>query len=78
LEETEMKKKFWNVQIEMYEDGRVLAAVLRSKEAAVMPHDVYVQNPGREVFSIWCDSEAEAEEAVRQAKAMATSKAAAA
>jgi hypothetical protein len=74
LEDLEMKRKFWNVQIEVYEDGRVLAAVLRSKEAAIMPRDVYVRNPGREVFSLWYGSEAEAGDAVVQAKAMAAGK----
>jgi hypothetical protein len=65
-----MKTRFWNVQIEMYEYGRVLAAVLRSRYVAAIPRDVYVQNPGREVFSLWFESEAEAQGAVLEALAM--------
>jgi hypothetical protein len=65
-----MKKIFWNVQIEMYENGTVNAAVLRSREAAAIPRDVYVQNPGREVFSLWYETEAAAQGAVIEALAM--------
>jgi hypothetical protein len=65
-----MYKKFWNVQIEMYTDGRVLAAVLRNREAAIMPRDVYVHNPERDVFSLWFKTESKAREAVIEALAM--------
>jgi hypothetical protein len=65
-----MKTRFWNVQIEMYENGMILAAVLRSRDVATIPRDVYVQNPGREVFSLWFESEAEAQEAAFEAFAM--------
>jgi hypothetical protein len=65
-----MKKKFWNVQIEMYTDGRVLASILRSREAASMPRDVYIHNPGRDVFSLWFEDEMKAQDAVIEALAM--------
>jgi hypothetical protein len=65
-----MKKKFWNVQIEVYTDGRVLAAVLRTRTAGTMPRDVYVHNPGREVYSLWYGSKDEAQGAVLEALAM--------
>jgi hypothetical protein len=70
--------KFWNVQIEMYENGTVKAAVLRSRAAAAMPRDGYVRNPGREVFSLWYDTAAEAEGAVIEARAMSKKQEAAA
>jgi hypothetical protein len=63
-------KKFWNVQIEMYTDGRVLAAVLRTRTAAIMPRDVYVHTPGRDVFSLWFKTESKAQDAVTEALAM--------
>jgi hypothetical protein len=50
-----MSKRFWNVQIEMYEDGRVLAAVLRSRTAAKTPSDGYVQHTGIEGFKTELD-----------------------
>jgi hypothetical protein len=54
----------------VYEYGEVKAAVLRSRTAEVTPRDVYVKNPGREAFSLWFGSEAEAEGAVAEALAM--------
>jgi hypothetical protein len=65
-----MKKKFWNVGIEIYEDGRVLAAVLRSREAKYQPSAAYRKEPGREVFSLWYETEAAAQGAVLEALAM--------
>jgi hypothetical protein len=65
-----MKKKFWNVGIEIYEDGRVLAAVLRSREAEYHPQAGYRKEPGREVFSFWYGTEAAAQGAVLEALAM--------
>jgi hypothetical protein len=65
-----MKTRFWNVQIEMYEDGTVRAVVLRNRVTTDIPRDVYVQNPGREVFSLWFEREAEAQEAVIEALVM--------
>jgi hypothetical protein len=65
-----MKKKCWNVQIELYADGSVKAAVLRAWTAEAAPQDGCVQNPGREVFSLWFESEAAARGAVVEALAM--------
>jgi hypothetical protein len=65
-----MKKKFWNVGIEIYEDGRVLAAVLRSREAECQPQAGYRKEPRREVFSLWYETEASAQSAVIEALAM--------
>jgi hypothetical protein len=65
-----MKKLFWNVQVEMYDDGTVRAAMLRSRTAVAIPRDGYVQNPGREVFSLWFKTEVEGQSAVREALAM--------
>jgi hypothetical protein len=65
-----MKKKFWNVGIEIYEDGRVLAAVLRSRKAKYQPQANYRKEPRREVFSLWYETEAAAQGAVLEALAM--------
>jgi hypothetical protein len=65
-----MKKRFWSVGIEIYSDGRVLAAVLRSREAKHQPQAAYRKEPGREVFGLWFNSEAEAQGAVLEALAM--------
>jgi hypothetical protein len=73
-----MKKKFWNVGIEIYEDGRVLAAVLRSRDAEYQPSAAYRKEPRREVFSLWYKTEAAAQGAVLEAKAMNKKQAAAA
>jgi hypothetical protein len=66
----EMKRRFWNVGIEIYADGRVLAAVLRTREAKYQPPVAYRKEPGRECFSLWYETEAEALGAVIEAKAM--------
>jgi hypothetical protein len=65
-----MKKIFWNVGIEIYEDGTVKAAVLRVKEADKEPSDFYMRGISREVFRLWFATEEEANEAVRNALAM--------
>jgi hypothetical protein len=65
-----MKTRFWNVQIEMYEDGAVKAAVVRSREAEYQPGADYRKQPGREVFSLWYETEAAARSAVAEARAM--------
>jgi hypothetical protein len=65
-----MKKKFWNVGIEIYEGGRVLAAVLRGREAEYQPKAAYRKKPGREVFSLWYETPGAAQGAVLEAKAM--------
>ena len=67
-----MKTRFWNVGIEIYRDGTVKAAVLRSREAEYQPSVSYRKEPGREVFSLWYESEAVAQEAVIEAKVMNT------
>jgi hypothetical protein len=65
-----MKKRFWNVGIEIYEDGRVLSAVLGSREAKYQPSVSYRKEPGREVFSLWFNTEDQAHGAVLEALAM--------
>ena len=67
-----MKTRFWNVGIEIYENGTVRAAVLRSREAASQPSDVYRREPGREIFSVWFVSNAEAQGVVIEALSMNT------
>jgi hypothetical protein len=65
-----MKKKFWNVGIEIFVDGTVKAAVLRSREAECQPQAAYRKEPGREVFSFFYETEAAAHGAVLEALAM--------
>jgi hypothetical protein len=65
-----MKKKFWNVLVEIYGDGTVKAAVLRSREAKYRPRETWRDEPGREVFSLWYETEAAAQGAVIEALAM--------
>jgi hypothetical protein len=65
-----MKKKFWNVGIEIYRDGTVKAAVLRNREAEYQPPASYKREPGREVFSFWYETGAAAQGAVLEALAM--------
>jgi hypothetical protein len=73
-----MKRRFWNAEVEIYEDGTVKAAVLWSRKTEAMPCDRHVENPGREVFSLWFESEAESQAAVLEALAMGKRKEAAA
>jgi hypothetical protein len=73
-----MKKKFWKVGIEILKNGTVKAAVLRSQEADCRPRAVYMKEPGREVFSLFYDTEAEAQGAVLEARAMSKGQEAAA
>jgi hypothetical protein len=65
-----MKKTFWNVGIEIYEDGRVLSAVLGSREAKYQPRVAYRKEPGREIFGLWYEDENLAQGAVLEALAM--------
>jgi hypothetical protein len=65
-----MKKKCWNGGIEIYADGMVLSAVLRSREAKYQPSVRYRKEPGREFFSLWYETEASAQGAVIEALAM--------
>jgi hypothetical protein len=65
-----MKTRFWNVGIEIYGDGTVKAAVLRSREAECQPRAAYRKEPGREVFSFWYETDAAARDAVAEALAM--------
>jgi len=62
-----MKMKFWNVGIEIYEDGTVKAAVLRNRLAEKQPADDYKSQPKREVYSVWFASEILAHGAVFEA-----------
>jgi hypothetical protein len=65
-----MKGRFWNAEVEVYEDGSVKAAVLWSRKAESKPADRRVENPGREVFSLWFESEVTAQGAVLEALAI--------
>jgi hypothetical protein len=65
-----MKTRFWNVGIEIYEDGRVLAAVLRSRKAKYQPSVVYRKEPGREIFNLWYETKAATQGAVLEVLAM--------
>ncbi|MDR1399422.1 MAG: hypothetical protein LBJ41_05830 [Treponema sp.] len=65
-----MKTRYWKVGIEIYEDGRVLSAVLWSREATYQPSASYRKEPGREVFSFWYETKAAAHYAVLEAMAM--------
>jgi hypothetical protein len=58
------------VGIEIYRDGTVKAAVLRSREAECQPRSGYRKEPGREVFSFWYETEAAAQGVVVEALAM--------
>jgi hypothetical protein len=66
----EMKRKFWNVQIEQLANGTVKAAIVRSRWYALLPRDTYSADVGREVWSFWYETEASAQSAVREALAM--------
>ena len=65
-----MKTRYYNVQIEVYAYGAVKAAVMRSKLAGTLPDDGYVENPDREVYSLWFGSKVEARDMVAEALAM--------
>jgi hypothetical protein len=65
-----MKKRFWNAAVEAYEDGTVKAAVLRGREAETRPPDICRNEPKREIFSLWYETEAAARGAVVEALAM--------
>jgi hypothetical protein len=54
----------------MYGYGAVKAAVVRSREAECLPRTIYRKEPGREVFSLWYDTEKEARDAVIEARSM--------
>jgi hypothetical protein len=73
-----MKKRFWNVGIEISVDGTVKAAILRSREAEYRPGTAYRKEPGREVFSLWYETEEAARRAVGEARAMGKGREAAA
>jgi len=62
-----MKTKFWNVGIEIYDDGTVKAAVLRKRFKERQPKDLYIQQPNCEVYSVWFNSELAAHNAVNEA-----------
>lgn len=62
-----MKMKFWNVGIEIYEDGTVKAAILRNRLAEKQPADDYKSQPKREVYSVWFNNEVTANSAVFEA-----------
>jgi hypothetical protein len=67
---TVKRRVYWNVVVEVYENGTVKAAVLRSRETKYQPSASYRKEPGREVFSLWYETEAAAQGAVLEAKAM--------
>ena len=61
---------FWYVLVEMYDTGRVKAAVIKNKKAASRPPEFYKQEFGREIFGEWFDSLREAEAVVAEARAL--------
>jgi hypothetical protein len=63
-------KLFWNVGIEIYRDETVKAAVLWSRKAERQPPASCREEPGREVYSLWFENEAEAQGAALEALAM--------
>jgi hypothetical protein len=63
-------KKFWNVGVEIYEDGTVKAAILRDRKAKYQPSVSYRKEPGREIFNLFYETEADAQGAVLEALAM--------
>jgi len=65
-----MGKLFYCVEIEIYEDGTVKAAILLSREATSKPSDIYKLEPSREIFKLWFTSAIEAGCAVIEALAM--------
>jgi hypothetical protein len=65
-----MKAIFWNVQIEMHGDGAVKAAIVGSRKAECPPKANYRKQLKREVFSFWYETEAAAQSAVIEARAM--------
>jgi hypothetical protein len=65
-----MKTRFWNVMIELHKDGTARAAVIRTRKAVSIPKDRYGRNPYWETFSLWYETEEEAQEAVIEARAM--------
>jgi hypothetical protein len=64
------RRNFWNVQIEQLRDCTVKAGLVRSGRYERYPKDTYGADAGREVWSVWFDSEAAAREAVAEALAM--------
>ena len=63
-------KRYWFVQVEVYASGTVKAAVLRDKLADKRPPEFYKQEPQREIFGEWVDSEMEAHAIVAEARAL--------
>jgi hypothetical protein len=58
-------KRYWNVQVELYKDGTVKAAVVRNKKAGAMPCERwYDENPNRDTSRTWYEDEAGAGAAV--------------
>ena len=62
-----MKTKFWNVVIQIIDDGTVKAAVLRKRFFERQPKDTYIQQPNCEVYNLWFASAEEADNAVLEA-----------
>jgi hypothetical protein len=63
-------KNFWYVLVEMYESGTVKANVIKSRLSNICPSEFYKKEYGREIFGEWFDSEAEADEAAAEARAL--------
>ena len=62
-----MKTRFYCVDIEIYEDGTVKAAILRNRFADIQPSDDCKPQPKRVVYSVWFSSEVEARGVVFEA-----------
>jgi hypothetical protein len=63
-------KRYWYVHIEVYGSGMAKAAVIRSRLAERRPPEFYRQEFGREMLGEWFDSEAEAQAAAAEARAL--------
>jgi len=61
------KKNYWLVQIEIFGDGSVKAAVIRKQAFYKQPPDKCKAEPRRVIYSVWFRSVITAQEAVLEA-----------
>jgi hypothetical protein len=64
-----MKKTFYCVQSEFYDNGMVKAAIIRQKEAVAKPANTYRSWPRMDAYQDWFENRREAERFVLKAKA---------
>ena len=63
-------KRYWYLLIERYETGSIKAAVVKTRLADQRPPEFYKQEPGREIFGEWFDSELEAQTIATELRAL--------